>query len=89
MLEDFVESGRRITDKFQRLLKSAEAPMLDASSKKDKLGRSSGVRFVETLFGREHELVKSERFMQQARLWSMRLDANCAAVLERRTGQGR
>lgn len=82
MLEDFIESGERITNKLRKLLKTCEQPMLEASKKKERLGRNSGTEFVETIFGRERELEKTERFMQQVRLWNMRFDANCEGVLK-------
>lgn len=85
MVEDFIESGERITDKLRKLLKTCEQPMLKASKKKEQLGRNSGIEFVETLFGRERELEKSERFMQQVRLWNLRFDANCEEVLRQPT----
>ncbi|KAI8625992.1 vegetative cell wall protein gp1 [Xylariaceae sp. FL1651] len=87
MLEDFIESGERLTDKLRSLLKRCEAPMLKASKKREaaQLGKSSGVEFVETLFGRERELEKTERFMQSVRLWNLRFDANCEDILKRPT----
>ncbi|KAK7747477.1 hypothetical protein SLS53_001732 [Cytospora paraplurivora] len=83
MVEDFIESGERLTDKLRKVLKTCEQPMLKASKKKEsQLGKSSGVEFVETLFGRERELEKTERFMQSVRLWNLRFDANCEEVLK-------
>lgn len=82
MLEDFIESGERIINKLRKLLKTCEQPMLKASKKKERLGSNSGIEFVETIFGRERELEKTERFMQQVRLWNMRFDANCEHVLK-------
>ncbi|KAK6073866.1 vegetative cell wall protein gp1 [Seiridium cupressi] len=87
MVEDFIESGERLTDKLRALLKRCESPMLKASKRKDasQLGKGSGVEFVETLFGRERELEKTERFMQQTRLWNLRFDANCEEILKKPT----
>lgn len=87
MIEDFIESGERLTDKLRSLLKRCEAPMLKASKKREaaQLGKNSGIEFVETLFGRERELEKSERFMQSVRLWNHRFDANCEDILKRPT----
>ncbi|KAJ0119606.1 vegetative cell wall protein gp1 [Diaporthe amygdali] len=82
MIEDFIESGERLTDKLRKVLKTCESPMLKASKKKEQLGKNSGIEFVETLFGRERELEKSERFMQSVRLWNLRFDANCEDVLK-------
>jgi hypothetical protein len=87
MVEDFIESGERLTDKLRALLKRCENPMLKASKRKDaaQLGKGSGVEFVETLFGRERELEKTERFMQSVRLWNLRFDANCEEILRKPT----
>lgn len=87
MIEDFIESGERLTDKLRQLLKRCETPMLKASKRKDapQLGKGSGVEFVETLFGRERELEKTERFMQSVRLWNLRFDANCEEILKKPT----
>lgn len=87
MVEDFIESGERLTDKLRILLKRCESPMLKVSKRKDapQLGKNSGVEFVETLFGRERELEKTERFMQSVRLWNLRFDANCEDVLKKPT----
>ncbi|KAI1817306.1 vegetative cell wall protein gp1 [Poronia punctata] len=87
MIEDFIASGERLTDKLRSLLKRCEAPMLKASKKREaaQLGKNSGIEFVETLFGRERELEKTERFMQQVRLWNLRFDANCEEILKKPT----
>lgn len=84
MIEDFIASGERLTDKLKKLLKTCEKPML-ASSKKGntQLGQRSGIEFVDTMFGRERELEKTEKFMQSVRLWNLRFDANCEDVLKR------
>ncbi|KAI1265511.1 vegetative cell wall protein gp1 [Xylariaceae sp. FL1019] len=87
MIEDFIASGERLTDKLRSLLKRCENPMLKASKKREasQLGKNSGVEFVETLFGRERELDKTERFMQSVRLWNLRFDTNCDDILKRPT----
>ncbi|KAK2074789.1 hypothetical protein P8C59_008970 [Phyllachora maydis] len=89
MVEDFIESGDRLTDKLRKLLKTCEAPMLKSSSpsssSRSALGKNAGVEFVRTLFGRDRELEKTERFMQSVRLWNLRFDANCTDVLENPT----
>ena len=85
MIEDFIESGERLTDKLRKLLKTCETPMLKASKRNAQLGKNSGVEFVKTLFGREQELEKTEKFMQAVRLWNLRFDANCEAILKNPT----
>ncbi|GAB1316074.1 Vegetative cell wall protein gp1 [Madurella fahalii] len=89
MVEEFIEAGDRITDKLRKLLKACEAPMLRSSTKQRKdgtqLGKNAGVEFVETLFGRERELEKTERFMASVRLWNLRFDTNCEEILRKPT----
>ncbi|KAM0481037.1 hypothetical protein ACHAPE_000215 [Trichoderma viride] len=82
IMNEFIESGERLTDKLRSLLKACEAPMLKAAKKKQSgLGKNSGVEFVDTLFGRDRELNKTEKLMQSLRLFNMRFDANCEAIL--------
>ncbi|KAK3682346.1 hypothetical protein B0T22DRAFT_484415 [Podospora appendiculata] len=88
MVEEFIEAGERITDKLRKLLKACEAPMLRSTTKQRKdsqLGKNAGVEFVETLFGRDRELEKTERFMSSVRLWNLRFDANCEEILRKPT----
>ncbi|KAK5635398.1 hypothetical protein RRF57_011110 [Xylaria bambusicola] len=87
MIEDFIASGERLTDRLRSLLKRCESPMLSVNKKHaaQQLGKNSGIEFVETLFGRERELAKTEQFMQAVRLWNLRFDANCEDILKRPT----
>jgi hypothetical protein len=87
MIEDFIESGERLMDKLRKLLKACEAPMLKSAKKREggQLGLNAGVEFVNTLFGRERELEKTERFMTSVRLWNLRFDANCEDILRKPT----
>ncbi|KZZ99432.1 hypothetical protein AAL_02004 [Moelleriella libera RCEF 2490] len=83
LLDDFIAAGDRLTDKLRDLLKACEVPMLRARKKGSSLGKNSGVEFVNTLFGREKELGKTEAFMQSVRLFNMRFDANCEPIMRR------
>ena len=85
MVEEFIEAGDRLTDKLRKLLKACEQPMLRSSKarKDSQLGKNAGVEFVETLFGRERELEKTERFMASVRLWNLRFDTNCEEILRK------
>lgn len=86
MLENFLERGERIMDKFRKLLRACEAPMLAAKrATRKRLGKASGIAFIETLFGKDHMLEQTERFMQMTRLWGMRFDANCEDILKHPT----
>lgn len=90
MVEDFIESGERLTDKLKKLLKACETPMLKAGKKHGKdspqLGKNAGTEFVDSIFGRDRQLEHTEKFMSSIRLWNLRFDANCEDIL-RRPGQ--
>lgn len=91
MVEDFIESGERLTDKLKKLLKACEAPMLKAGRSGTKsataqLGKNAGTEFVDSIFGRDRQLEHTEKFMASVRLWNMRFDANCEEIL-RKPGQ--
>ncbi|KAA8576871.1 hypothetical protein EYC84_006913 [Monilinia fructicola] len=68
MVEDFIESGERLTDKLKKLLKACEAPMLKAGRNGTKsataqLGKNAGTEFVDSIFGRDRQLEQTEKFM--------------------------
>lgn len=84
---EFLESGDRLWQRFSRLLKLCEKYMWNAAkkesggSKKVTMGKNSGCEFVDSIFGRERELERTEKLMTGMRLWSMRFDANCEDIL--------
>ncbi|KAF7675609.1 hypothetical protein GT037_006328 [Alternaria burnsii] len=87
MVEDFLESGERLWIRFAKLLKICEDYMWKAAKeeagneKPVSMGKSSGREFVESMFGKDRELEKTEKLMTGMRLWSMRFDANCEDIL--------
>lgn len=85
MVDDFIESGERLTDKLKKLLKACETPMLKAGKKHGKdsaqLGKNAGTEFVDSIFGRDRQLDATEKFMASIRLWNLRFDANCEDIL--------
>ncbi|KAL8992878.1 MAG: hypothetical protein Q9188_007476 [Gyalolechia gomerana] len=86
MVEDFLESGYRLWGRFKRLLKACEEFMWKAAKREGskgpiKMGNNSGCEFVDSIFGRDRELEKTESLMQSIRLWNMRFDANCENIL--------
>ena len=87
MVEDFIESGERLTDKLKKLLKACETPMLKAGKKHGKesaqLGKNAGTEFVDSIFGRDRQLENTEKFMASIRLWNLRFDANCEDILRK------
>ncbi|EGS19960.1 uncharacterized protein CTHT_0044550 [Thermochaetoides thermophila DSM 1495] len=90
MVEEFIQAGERISDKLRKLLKACEAPMLRSATKDGEkapgqLGKDAGVEFVETLFGRDRELERTEKFMSSLRTWNLRFDTNCEEILRKPT----
>ncbi|KAL8981899.1 MAG: hypothetical protein Q9177_005436 [Variospora cf. flavescens] len=89
MVEDFLESGDRLWGRFKRLLKACEEFMWKVAKREGskggaiKMGKNSGCEFVDSIFGRDRELEKTESLMQSIRLWNMRFDANCEEILRR------
>lgn len=87
MVEDFLESGERLWIRFAKLLKVCEDYMWKAAKKENgekkpvSMGKNSGREFVDSIFGRDRELEKTEKLMTGMRLWSMRFDANCDDIL--------
>lgn len=85
MVEDFIESGERLTGKFKKLLKSCQTLLLKVGKNKitnsDQLGKNAGTGFVNTLFGPDRQLDVTEKFMSSIRLWNLRFDTNCEDVL--------
>ncbi|EME78721.1 uncharacterized protein MYCFIDRAFT_56947 [Pseudocercospora fijiensis CIRAD86] len=87
MVDDFLESGERLWQRFNKLLKICENYMWKAAKKESgnsknvSMGKNSGCEFVDTIFGRDRELDRTEKLMTGMRLWSMRFDANCEDIL--------
>lgn len=87
MVEDFLDSGERLWQRFNKLLKICENYMWKAAkkesgnAKKVTMGKNSGCEFVDSIFGRDRELERTEKMMTGMRLWSMRFDANCEDIL--------
>jgi hypothetical protein len=87
LVEDFLESGERLWIRFAKTLKTCEEYMWKAAAKENggkkpaSMGRNSGCEFVDSIFGRDRELEKTEKLMTGMRLWSMRFDANCDDIL--------
>ncbi|KAK2789109.1 hypothetical protein FQN52_006372 [Onygenales sp. PD_12] len=86
VVEDFLESGERLWNRFKKLLKSCEHFMWKAAKRESikgsvMMGRNAGCEFVDSIFGRDRELENTEKLMHSIRLWNMRFDANCEEIL--------
>lgn len=87
MVEEFLKSGERLWYRLAKLLKVCEDYMWKAAKKENgdkkpvSMGKNSGCEFVNSMFGRDRELERTEKLMTGIRLWSMRFDANCEEYL--------
>lgn len=87
VVEDFLESGERLSIRFAKLLKVCEDYMWKAAKKESgkmkpvSMGKNSGCEFVDSIFGHDRELEKTEKLMKAMELWSMRFDALCENIL--------
>ncbi|KAK4178267.1 hypothetical protein QBC36DRAFT_288737 [Triangularia setosa] len=80
MVEELVDTGGRLVNKFRKALKACEKPMLQTISV-GKLGEQTGVEFGKTMIDEENEWKKTERWMHSIRLWNLRFDANCEEMI--------
>lgn len=87
LVEDFLESGERLWQRFNKLLKICETYMWKAAKKEHPgtknvtMGKNSGCEFVDAIFSVDREMDRTEKMMTGMRLWSMRFDANCEEIL--------
>ncbi|EMT73857.1 hypothetical protein FOC4_g10002894 [Fusarium odoratissimum] len=83
LVEEFIEAGERLWAKLVSLLKKCEAPMLEAYKLKERkhVEKNAGVVFIDTLFGQDKELKRTERWMQNMRTYNLRFDANCEDMI--------
>jgi hypothetical protein len=88
MVDTFLEAGDRLWSRLAKLLKVCEEFMLEAANKRSgdkeplRMGKTSGFAFVDTIFGMDRALTKTEKLMTGMRLWSMRFDAHCEHILQ-------
>jgi len=83
-VEDFIQSGNRLWQEFKKILAVCEGYMwrrVGVGRQKHVLGKSAGIEFVYSIFGRDRELENIEKLMGQIRLWSKRFDVNCEPIL--------
>lgn len=87
LLHDFLASGERLLTRFKTLLKECEHYMWKAAKRESggrqpvSMGPQAGCEFVLSIFGRDRKLPDTEQLMNSIRIWDMRFDANCEAIL--------
>ncbi|RBQ72544.1 hypothetical protein FVER14953_13263 [Fusarium verticillioides] len=60
---------------------SEEGNIEETEKTKQDADKNAGVAFVETIFGEDKELKRTERLMQNLRLYNLRFDANCENMI--------
>lgn len=84
-LNRFLDEGKGLRNRLQRLLKKCEEPMLETDTRgTGRLGKEAGLRCVDILFGRDELLERTENLMQSMRHWIHGWDKECARVKESR-----
>jgi hypothetical protein len=84
MVEDFIESGSRLWQRFKELLKACEKYMWRAPKREGvSMGKNAGIEFVDSIFGRDRQLENAEKLMNSMRLWNMRFDTNCEELIRK------
>jgi hypothetical protein len=85
MVRNFIDSGNSLWQMFKDVLKKCEKFMWKAAkregSKGVSMGEDAGMEFVDSIFGRDRQLVNIEELMNSIRLWNMQFDANCEQML--------
>ena len=87
LVDEFLDSGERLWQRFNKLLKICENYMWKAAKKESRdaknvtMGKNSGCEFVDAIFGRDRELERTEKLMTGIRLWSLRFEANVTPIL--------
>lgn len=81
MIENYIESGERLTDKMQRLVEACETLILKTGQRPTL--DTGGMEFVDTIFGRDRYLEDTEKVMAKIRLWRLLFDANCEEIVRK------
>lgn len=86
LVGSFLDSGDSLWGRLSELLKACEEYMWKAARKGGKkgsvdMGRHTGTVFVDSMFGRDRELDKTESLMQSIKLWDLRFDESCENIL--------
>lgn len=87
LVEDFIEAGERLAERFQGLLRRCESSAVKAwkaRTEKEpncKFDKKGAIEIIEAMFGVDQEFGRTEKFMTNARLYNLRFDANCEEIL--------
>lgn len=82
MVQDLIESGERLMERFQKFLNACEETMYD--SDEEDTGdqpEDSGMDFVYAIFSSEKHSAQTDSLMRNMRLWNRRWDENCGVLM--------
>lgn len=83
MVEDFIESGQRLMERLQKLVRQCEKVMFDPDKKNiGQLRENHGIAFVHAIFSSETHSKKTVSLMKGMRLWLRRWERNCEEVIK-------
>lgn len=84
-LNRFLDSGKGLRKRLQRLLKECEEPMLQTDTRgTGRLGKEAGLRCVDILFDRDELLETTEELKQRMQHWIHNWDEQRARLKESR-----
>jgi hypothetical protein len=87
LIEDFLETEERLLAKLEKIPKQCEKPVLKAALKSNKLReeltRNVDCEVVDRIFGEKYQRKSLDVFVKGAKLWNLRIDANCQDILLR------
>ncbi|RBA17583.1 hypothetical protein FPRO05_11298 [Fusarium proliferatum] len=70
------------SNESEEVLAPNEGSNIEETEKdKQDVEKNAGVVFIETIFGKDQELKRTEQLMQNLRLYNLRFDANCESIL--------
>jgi hypothetical protein len=87
LVEEFIEAGECIAERFQDLLQHCESLAIKAwkartgKEVKPRFDKKGAVDFIELMFGVDQEFGRTEKLMTHARLYNLRFEANCEEIL--------
>ncbi|KAK0655000.1 hypothetical protein B0T16DRAFT_424121 [Cercophora newfieldiana] len=83
MVLEFINTGADLMRRLRRRLKACEIPMMQLVGGGETIPKTGGLEFVDTFFGRDGELTKTEEFMAAVRVWNYKFDERCERVLRK------
>lgn len=87
LLQDFINSSKRLWKRLNEIIRICEKHMLDAIKNNNgnevhiDAGTDGAYSFLACIFGRDYQLNEVEKLMSSIRLWCKRFDSNCKELI--------